>query len=182
MPPNPKSPYAVSKLTGEYYMRVFAELHDIQTVSLRYFNVFGPRQDPQSEYAAVIPKFITRILNDESPIVFGDGEQPRDFTYVKDVVAANIRAMESDAQGIFNVAYCKRINLRELAAMIMEITGISVPLSFEPPRPGDVRDSLADIKRAQETFGYAPAYTVRSGLVETVMWYQGCRSGISSLH
>ena len=172
MKPHPLSPYAISKLTGEYYLRVFFELYGIQTVSLRYFNVFGPRQDPNSEYAAVIPKFITKILDHKSPVIYGDGKQTRDFSFIKDVVQANIRAMESDAQGVFNVAYCKRIDLNELASMIMEITGITVPLVYEPPRSGDVRDSLADIKRAQDAFGYAPEYTVKTGLIETIRWYQ----------
>jgi UDP-glucose 4-epimerase len=172
MAPNPLSPYAVSKLTGEQYLKVFSEVYGIKTLSLRYFNVFGPRQDPKSEYAAVIPRFITKILQHESPTIYGDGGQTRDFTYVKDVVQANIRAMESDALGVFNVAYCKRINLNELASMIMEITGITVPLLYESPRTGDVRDSLADIKRAQEAFGYAPEYTVKTGLKETIGCYQ----------
>jgi UDP-glucose 4-epimerase len=172
MTPNPLSPYAVSKLTGEYYLKVFCELYGFKTVSLRYFNVFGPRQDPKSEYAAVIPRFITKILSHESPTIYGDGRQTRDFTYVKDVVQSNIRAMESDAQGVFNVAYCKRIDLNELASLIMEITGITVPLVYEPARTGDVMDSLADIKRAQEAFGYAPEYTVKTGLQETIAWYQ----------
>jgi len=172
MIPNPLSPYAVSKLTGEHYLKVFSEVYGFKTLSLRYFNVFGPRQDPQSEYAAVIPRFITKILRHESPTIYGDGRQTRDFTYVKDVVQANIRAMESDAQGMFNVAYCKRIDLNELANMIMEITGITVPLIYEPPRTGDVRDSLADIRRAQEAFGYAPEYTVKTGLKETIAWYR----------
>jgi UDP-glucose 4-epimerase len=172
MTPNPLSPYAVSKLTGEHYLKVFSEVYGLKTLSLRYFNVFGPRQDPKSEYAAVIPKFITKILRHESPTIYGDGGQTRDFTYVKDVVQANIRAMESDAQGVFNVAYCKRIDLNELATLIMEITGITVPLKYEPPRIGDVRDSLADIRRAQDAFRYAPEYTVRSGLLETIAWYQ----------
>jgi nucleoside-diphosphate-sugar epimerase len=172
MTPNPLSPYAVSKLTGEQYLKVFSEVYGFNTLSLRYFNVFGPRQDPKSEYAAVIPRFITKILRHESPTIYGDGGQTRDFTYVKDVVQANIRAMMSDAQGVFNVAYCKRINLNELASMIMEITGITVPLVYESSRTGDVRDSLADIKRAQETFGYIPEYTVKSGLEETIAWYR----------
>jgi UDP-glucose 4-epimerase len=172
MTPNPLSPYAVSKLTGEHYLKVFSEVYGLKTLSLRYFNVFGPRQDPKSEYAAVIPRFITKILSHESPTIFGDGGQTRDFTYVKDVVQANIRAMESDAQGVFNVAYCKRIDLNELASLIMEITGITVSLMYEPPRTGDVRDSLADIRRAQDAFGYAPEYTVKKGLKETIAWYQ----------
>ena len=172
MIPNPLSPYAVSKLTGEYYLKVFSEVYGLKTLSLRYFNVFGPRQDPKSEYAAVIPRFITKILRHESPTIYGDGGQTRDFTYVKDVVQANIRAMESDAQGVFNVAYCKRIDLNELASMIMEITGITVPLVYEPSRTGDVRDSLADIRRAQKAFGYSPEYTVKKGLEETIAEYQ----------
>ena len=172
MTPDPLSPYAVSKLTGEHYLKVFSEVYGLKTLSLRYFNVFGPRQDPKSEYAAVIPRFITKIFSHESPTIYGDGSQTRDFTYVKDVVQANIRAMESDAQGVFNVAYCKRIDLNELASLIMEITGIIVPLVYEPPRTGDVRDSLADIRRAQEAFGYAPEYTVKTGLKETMRWYQ----------
>jgi UDP-glucose 4-epimerase len=172
MIPNPLSPYAVSKLTGEQYLKVFSEVYGIKTLSLRYFNVFGPRQDPKSEYAAVIPRFITKILRHESPTIYGDGGQTRDFTYVKDVVQANIRAMESDVQGVFNVANCKRINLNELANLIMEITGVTVPLVHESPRTGDVRDSLADIRRAQEAFGYAPEYTLKIGLEETIAWYQ----------
>jgi UDP-glucose 4-epimerase len=172
MTPDPLSPYAVSKLTGEHYLKVFSEVYGLKTLSLRYFNVFGPRQDPKSEYAAVIPRFITKIFSHESPTIYGDGSQTRDFTYVKDVVQANIRAMESDAEGVFNVAYCKRIDLNELAYQIMEITGITVPLVYEPPRTGDVRDSLADIRRAQEAFGYAPEYTVRRGLEETIAWYR----------
>jgi len=172
MTPNPLSPYAVSKLTGEHYLKVFSEAYGLKTLSLRYFNVFGPRQDPKSEYAAVIPRFIIKILSHESPTIYGDGGQTRDFTYVKDVVQANIRAMESEAEGVFNVAYCKRIDLNELASLIMEIIGITVPLLYEPSRTGDVRDSLADIRRAQEAFGYAPEYTVETGLKETIAWYR----------
>jgi len=177
MVPSPLSPYAVSKLAGEHYMNAFHHVYGMSTVSLRYFNVFGPRQDPRSEYAAVIPKFITSILNHRSPAIFGDGEQTRDFTYVRDVMQANIRAMESGAQGVFNVAYGTRINVKELAAIIMEITGITVPLSYEPARAGDVRDSLAAISRARASFGYAPEYTVRSGLVETIAWYRQRMNG-----
>lgn len=172
MLPSPLSPYAVSKLAGEQYLKVFSEIYGFDTVSLRYFNVFGPRQDPASEYAAVIPKFITSILSRRSPVIYGDGGQTRDFSYVKDVVQANIRAMESDARGVFNVAYCQRMSLIELASTLMEITGITVPLTFAPARAGDVRDSLADISRAKAGFGYAPAYTVKSGLEETVAWFR----------
>lgn len=172
MSPAPLSPYAVSKLAGEHYLRVFEGVYGLQTVTLRYFNVFGPRQDPASQYAAVIPNFITRILRHESPVIHGDGKQTRDFSYVKDVVQANIRAMEGNATGVFNVAYCKRIDLIELATIIMNITGITVPLVFASPRVGDVRDSIADISRAKDAFGYTPEYTVRSGLEETVAWFK----------
>lgn len=172
MEPHPLSPYAVSKLTGEQYLRVFSDLHGIETVALRYFNVFGPRQDPNSEYAAVIPKFITKILNHQSPVIFGDGGQTRDFSYVKDVVQANLRAMECNTQGVFNVAYCQQIDLNTLAKLIMEITGITVPVLYESARKGDIRDSLADIARAKDGFNYDPEYTVKTGLMETIEWYQ----------
>jgi len=172
MEPHPLSPYAVSKLAAEQYLRVFSELYGINTVSLRYFNVFGPRQDPESEYAAVVPKFITKILLHQSPVIFGDGGQTRDFTYVKDVVQANIRAMESTAQGVYNIAYCQRIDLNSLAKTIMEITGITVPILYEPLRKGDIRDSLADITHAKSGLKYKPAYTVKSGLMETIPWYR----------
>lgn len=172
MIPYPLSPYGISKLTGEHYARVFSELYGLQTVSLRYFNVFGPRQDPQSEYAAVIPKFITKILRHESPAIYGDGSQTRDFTFVKDVVQANIRAMESNAEGIFNIAYQDRIDLNALAAIIMDIIGIDVPVLYDPPRPGDIHDSLADVRKAKKSFGYEPQYTVRTGIEETIEWFR----------
>lgn len=172
MTPNPKSPYAVTKLTGEYYLKVFQELYGIDTVSLRYFNVFGPRQDPKSEYSAVIPKFITRVLHHESPIIYGDGSQTRDFTFVRDVVQANLRAMDSNARGIFNVAYGNRISLVDLAHTIMDSLGENLSLKYEPPRSGDIHDSLAAISAAQKAFGYAPEYTVKTGLEETIQWYK----------
>jgi len=172
MVPNPKSPYAITKLTGEYYLKVFHELYGMDTASLRYFNVFGPRQDPHSEYSAVIPKFITKILHHESPIIYGDGSQTRDFTYVKDVAQANVQAMDGSAEGIFNVAYGSRISLVELAHLIMESLGEEQSLTFEPPRSGDIHDSLAAISAAQDAFGYAPEYTVKTGLQETIQWYQ----------
>lgn len=169
---NPKSPYAVSKLAGEYYCRVFSEIYGIRTAALRYFNVFGPRQDPESQYAAVIPRFITRILSSQPPVIYGDGTQTRDFTYVRDVVQANVKAMESTAEGVFNVAYNRRISLLSLVDMIAEETGISVDPVFEHPRPGDIHDSQADISAAQKAFGYAPEYTVRTGLRETIAWFR----------
>jgi len=172
MEPKPLSPYAVSKLAGEYYGKVFADLYGIRTVFLRYFNVFGPRQDPNSEYAAVIPKFITRLLGDKPPIIYGDGGQTRDFIFVADVVRANIRAMEGDASGVFNIAGGSRINLNQLASTLAEITGIHHRPIYEPPRPGDVRDSLADISRAHDAFGFSPRCTLNEGLRETVAWFR----------
>ncbi|MEN6518721.1 MAG: SDR family oxidoreductase, partial [Methanospirillum sp.] len=154
MTPAPMSPYAVTKLTDEHYCRVFTALYGLPTVALRYFNVFGPKQDPASQYAAVIPNFITRILAGEPPVIHGDGRQTRDFTFVRDVVSANILAAESDAVGVFNVACQKRIDLLELAGTIMDLVGTRVDPIHEASRPGDVRDSLADISRASDAFGY----------------------------
>lgn len=172
MRPTPLSPYAVSKLAGEYDGKVFSDLYGIRTTFLRYFNVFGPRQDPNSEYAAVIPKFITRLLDGKPPIIYGDGEQTRDFVYVLDVVRANILAMESGATGVFNIAGGRRINLNELARNLGEIMGVHTPPIYEPPRLGDVRDSLADISRARVAFGYSPRYALKEGLRETVIWFR----------
>ncbi|MFA5331420.1 MAG: SDR family oxidoreductase [Methanoregula sp.] len=166
------SPYAVTKRAGEYYCSVFSQLYGVRCTALRYFNVFGPRQDPSSPYSGVITKFITNTLNNRPLTIFGDGTQTRDFVYVKDVVQANVRAMDSEATGIFNVACGKKINLLELAEMIREITGISVPVTFGPPASGDVHDSLADIGRAETMLGYSPAFTVRSGLEATVAWFR----------
>jgi UDP-glucose 4-epimerase len=172
MIPDPKSPYAISKLTGEYYCRVFSELFGLKTVALRYFNVFGPRQESMSEYAAVIPKFITRILSGKAPVVYGNGRQTRDFTYVKDVVQANIKAMMSNAEGVFNVACNRQIDLIDLSSLIMDELDAHFPLQFTTTRRGEVRDSLADISAARDAFGYNPEYTVKSGLAETVAWYR----------
>ena len=172
MKPNPKSPYAISKLAGEYYCRVFSDVYGLKTACLRYFNVYGPRQNPQSQYAAVIPRFITRILAHEPPVIYGDGEQTRDFTFVKDVVKANILAMESPAEGVFNIACGERVSLNELAGKIMDITGIRLDPIYEKPRQGDVRDSLADISSAGEKLGYKPDFNLNSGLEGTIKWFQ----------
>ncbi|NLX49828.1 MAG: SDR family oxidoreductase [Methanospirillum sp.] len=171
MIPDPKSPYAVTKLAGEHYCRVFSSLYGLPTVALRYFNVFGPRQDPTSQYAAVIPNFITRVLGGEPPVIHGDGRQTRDFTFVRDVVAANILAAESDAVGVFNIACQRRVDLLELADRIMGLVGTRHDPVHEDPRPGDVRDSLADISLASEAFGYAPHYSLTDGLKETIQWF-----------
>lgn len=172
MKPNPRSPYAISKLAGEYYCRVFSEVYGLKTACLRYFNVYGPRQNPNSQYAAVIPKFITRIVAHEPPVIYGDGKQTRDFTFVKDVVKANILARESPAEGVFNIACGQRVSLNELAGKIMEITGIRLDPNYEKPRQGDVRDSLADISDAGRELGYKPDFELNLGLEETIKWFR----------
>jgi len=172
MKPQPLSPYAVSKLVGEYYCNVFNEVYNLPTIALRYFNVFGPRQDPTSDYAAVVPRFITRLLKGKSPVIYGDGNQTRDFTFVKDTVNANILAIESDACGVFNIAGGRCISINELSSIIMEIIDIDIDVIHENSRPGDVRDSLADITKASEEFGYKPTYNLKKGLNETVEWFK----------
>ena len=171
MKPDPKSPYAVAKLAGEYYCRVFNEIYGLKSVALRYFNVYGPRQDPSSDYAAVIPKFTNRVMAGKEPIIYGDGEQTRDFTFVRDVVQANVLAMESDATGVFNVATGTRISINDLAGMVMAIIGNRVDCVHEVARAGDVRDSLGDISRAHAGFGYVPRYGMEDGLKETIRWF-----------
>ncbi|MBU4076924.1 MAG: SDR family oxidoreductase [Euryarchaeota archaeon] len=166
----PKSPYAVTKLTGEYYCNVFREIYNQPTVSLRYFNVYGPRQDPGSEYAAVIPKFINAIMNNEPPVIFGDGEQSRDFSYIRHVVDANILACESDKTGIFNIACGRRITINQLVDMINEIVGKDIEPVYKEPRPGDIKHSLADISKAR-TFGYEPESDFKEELRETIRWF-----------
>jgi len=168
MIPMPLSPYAVSKLTGEYYCSVFSQLYSIQTVSLRYFNVFGPRQDPSSEYSGVISKFIAQVKQNKPITIFGNGEQSRDFVFVSDVVSANISAMESGVQGVFNIGCGEQTSLNELADLVKNIAGNDVPILYEPPRDGDIKKSFADISRAREMLGYEPEYSVREGLERTV--------------
>lgn len=172
MKPLPLSPYAVSKLAGEYYCKVFTEVYGLSTASLRYFNVYGPRQDPLSEYAAVIPKFITRILSKKSPIIYGDGEQTRDFTYINDVVAMNIQAAESEVTGIFNTANGNQVTINVLAKLIMEIIGKDFDPIYNNFRPGDIKHSLADISKSREKLRYEPRFTLTKGLQETVKWFQ----------
>jgi len=174
MTPNPLSPYAVTKLVGEYYCKVFNDVYGLNTISLRYFNVYGPRQDPHSEYAAVIPRFVSKVLRGEPPIIYGDGQQTRDFTFVKDVVNANILAMNSDATGVYNIASGRRISIQELATLITRLTGRDSDLEpvFDKPRKGDVRHSLADISRARAVIGYKPEYSLERGLEETLRWFK----------
>lgn len=172
--PEPISPYAVSKLAGEYYCQVFWRIYGLETVSLRYFNVFGPRQDPLSEYAAVVPRFILAILKGESPQVHGDGQQSRDFSYIDNIIQANLKAATAPniAGGVFNVACQERHTVMEIANTIMEITGRKVEPEFTAPRRGDVRHTLADISRAREALGYHPEVGFREGLEKTVAWFQ----------
>jgi nucleoside-diphosphate-sugar epimerase len=166
MPVDPRSPYALAKLTGEYYGRLFSRLYGVQTIALRYFNVYGPRQDPRSDYAAVIPKFIHRLMNGEPPVIYGDGEQTRDFVFVSDVVQANIRAMQSDARGVFNVASGHGTSVNELAEKIVALTGHRMSAVHEKGREGEVKHSVADIRKAKESFGFLPLYGFEQGLLE----------------
>ena len=168
MPPNPLSPYAVTKITGEYYCQVFTRIYDLKTVCLRYFNVYGPRQDPKSAYAAVIPLFINAVLSGKSPVIFGDGEQTRDFTFVKDVVEANIQAAESEVTGVYNLGNSQRITISQLTKLIIDITkNNNVKPVYKDPRPGDIVHSLADTSKAK-AFGYNPRYSLEQGLKETI--------------
>lgn len=171
MPHNPMSPYAVTKTTCELYLKVFADLYQLNTVGLRYFNIFGPRQDPNGPYAAVIPRFIQTLQAGEIPTINGDGEQTRDFTYVANAVHANINATvhAERARGeVMNIACGERISLNQLYAIIAESLGTSVKPTYGPPRAGDVRDSLADISKAQRLIDYSPAIDYKEGLRRTV--------------
>jgi UDP-glucose 4-epimerase len=174
MRPLPISPYAVAKLAGEGYCRSFYEIFGLETVALRYFNVFGPRQDPLSQYAAVIPNFITAMLAGEQPVVYGDGEQSRDFTHVENVVDATLLAMDREgvAGQMFNIAAGERVSLNRVLEYLSELTGTEANARYEPARPGEVRHSQADISAAQEALGYRPAITAEEGLRRTVEWFQ----------
>lgn len=170
MTPDPISPYAVSKLAAEQYCRSFTRVYGLQTVSLRYFNVFGPRQNPKSEYAAVVPRFITAMLNGEPVPVNGDGEQSRDFTYIENVVQANLKAMLAPqaAGDVCNIACGERYTLNQLIAILSEIMGIQPEVSYREGRAGDVKHSLADIDKARRLLGYEPAISFHEGLRRTV--------------
>jgi UDP-glucose 4-epimerase len=172
LPASPLSPYAVSKLAGEQYCRVVARLYGLEAVCLRYFNVFGPRQDPASEYAAVVPKFISAMTRGEPPMVYGDGTQSRDFTYVANVVQANLLAAEAAGVSgeVFNVACGRRASLLDLVAALNRILGTDIQPRFGPPRPGDVKHSQADITRAERLLGYAPRVQFEDGLAQVVTW------------
>lgn len=174
LPLRPKAPYGVSKLAAELYCRVFTQVYGFETVSLRYFNVFGPRQHPDSEYAAVIPRFLRRMLAGKRPVIFGDGEQSRDFTSVDNVVEANLLAAQS-ARGVgdaFNVACGQASTLNQVVAWINESLGARIEPAYEPPRPADIRHSYASIRRAETVLGYRPSLGVREGLRRTVVWFK----------
>ena len=170
MPPNPMSPYAVQKLSAELLCGVFTRIYGLETVALRYFNVFGPRQDPASEYAAVIPRFLTALIEGRRPIVYGDGEQTRDFTYIANVVQANLLAATApDAVGhAMNIGCGQQVSLNSVLHIAGELLGVDVDPEYREPRPGDVRDSLADISLAQRLLGYQPTVSFRDGLAYLV--------------
>jgi len=167
MLPNPQSPYAVAKLASEYYCNVFQWIYKLPTVCLRFFNVYGPRQDPASQYAAVIPKFVQSISQGNPPVIFGDGEQTRDFTFVKDVVAASILAAESNFTGIFNISNGESVSINQLVELISGFMGNKIAPIYEEPRVGDILHSLADISRAK-AFGYESKYSLEDGLKQTI--------------
>jgi len=174
MLPSPLSPYAAAKLVGEYYCSVFSGVFGLQTISLRYFNVFGPHQDPTSQYAAAIPAFVTSILQDKPPTIYGDGEQSRDFTYVDNVVEANLLAARArkTAGEVINIACGKAITVNEIIDMINEFTGRKVKPIYTAPRPGDVKHSLADISLAKKLIGFTPKVSFRQGLEKAIDWYR----------
>ncbi len=182
MAPGPMSPYAVAKLAGEGYCRSFHSVYGLETVSLRYFNVFGPRQDPLSQYAAVIPNFIACFLEGRPPVVFGDGTQSRDFTYVDNVVDANLRAMQAPVTGgsVFNAAGGERISLLDLLRGLRELTGRDLEARYEAPRLGDVPHSQADISQARELLGYRPTVSFMEGLRRTFEFFGGKRDSSGS--
>lgn len=174
MRPRPMSPYAISKLAGEVYCSVFTQIYGLETIVLRYFNIFGPRQDPASQYSAVIPKFIHCMLSKKPPVIFGDGQQSRDFTFVDNIVAANLKACCSNGlpdERIFNCACGEQITIQELVVRLNEILQLDVSPKFAEPRPGDVKDSFADISRVVHHLQYEPQVKFREGLKRTVEWF-----------
>jgi nucleoside-diphosphate-sugar epimerase len=178
MLPDPLSPYAVAKLVGEYYCQVFTRVYGLETISLRYFNVFGPRQDPGSHYSGVVSRFISALLNDEKPVIFGDGEQSRDFTYIDNVVSANLKAAGASGGlgSVVNIANGERISLNQLLEQLKIITSKpDVRADYQKARIGDVRHSLADISRARELLGYEPLIGLEEGLRRTIDWWKTSR-------
>jgi nucleoside-diphosphate-sugar epimerase len=174
MIPRPLSPYAVAKLVGEYYCTVFSGVFGLQTISLRYFNIFGPYQDPTSHYAAAIPAFVTSILNDAPPTIYGDGLQSRDFTFIDNVIHANLLAAAAPktAGQVVNIACADAVTINDVISMINEFTGHNVTPNYIPARAGDVKHSLADISLAKQTIGYEPVVRFREGLQRSIRWYR----------
>lgn len=174
MQPLPISPYGVSKYVGELYAQTFGRCYGLENVSLRYFNIFGPRQDPDSPYSGVLSRFAAAFLNEEPPVVFGDGEQTRDFTYVENAVQANLLACEapSASGGVFNVGTGARISLNRTLELFRRLSGKNLRAKYDPPREGDIRDSQADISRARELLGYEPTVLFEEGLERTFAWYR----------
>jgi nucleoside-diphosphate-sugar epimerase len=176
MKPNPISPYAVAKLSSELYMTSFYRCYGLETVSLRYFNIFGPRQDPSSQYSGVLAKFITQMLAGEAPTILGDGSQSRDFTYIDNVVSANLLACKAPAEKVagqvFNVATGTRIDLNETFRVLKKLTGFNGEVKYGPERAGDVKHSLADLTRSEKLLGYKPLVNFEEGLKKTVEWYR----------
>jgi len=172
MKPNPKSPYGISKLIGEYYCEAFSDIYGLKTVSLRYFNVYGPRQNPSSEYAAVIPKFIVRVMKNDRPPIYGDGNQTRDFIFVKDVVNANILAIEKDIEGTFNIGSGKSISIKDIAHKIIRLLDKHLEPIYAPQRKGDVINSVSDISLARKRLGYKPRFDIEEGLKETIEYFK----------
>jgi nucleoside-diphosphate-sugar epimerase len=178
MLPQPLSPYAVAKLVGEHYCQVFTRVYGLETVSLRYFNVFGPRQDPSSQYSGVISRFISALLRAERPVIYGDGEQSRDFTYIDNVVEANLKASESTTAigQVINIANGERISLNHLLDELKNLTGkTEVVADYQEARAGDVKHSLADISRARDLLGFQPRVDLRAGLQLTIDWWANSR-------
>jgi nucleoside-diphosphate-sugar epimerase len=178
MQPQPISPYGVTKYAGELYGQTFGRCYGLENVSLRYFNIFGPRQDPSSPYSGVLAKFCRAFLEDTQPLVFGDGEQTRDFTYVENAVQANLLACEApNASGkVFNVGVGERISLNEVLRELGKITGKRLEAKYEPPRDGDIRDSQADISQARECLAYDPQVSFEEGLARTFEWYRATQT------
>jgi UDP-glucose 4-epimerase len=175
MTPRPKSPYALQKLVGEYYCNLFSGVYGLETVALRYFNVYGPRQDPSSPYSGVLSLFMKAILERRSPTIFGDGEQSRDFTYVEDVAELNLQAARTgDISGqLYNGGNGGRITLNQAWALLQKMEGVQIPAIYGAPRAGDVRDSQADTTAAVRDLGYAPRFSFEEGMRRTLEWYRG---------
>ena len=173
--PEPKSPYAITKLDGEYYCKMFTDTGKLQTACLRYFNVFGPRQDPKSAYAAAVPIFTAKAVANEPLTIFGDGEQTRDFIYVKDIVAANVFMATHEFTGVYNIAYGGRITINDLAKEIIRLTGSTSQIQYLPERAGDVKHSMAAVDKLKGT-GFVPQHSFKEGLAETIRYFQSLKT------